>query len=200
MSTIRAFIALDFSEAVLRNLEKVSHALQQRLSKTPVRWVAVKHIHLTLKFLGELNTQHVNDVETILVRAAQSQSAFEMQLAELGAFPSLSRPRVIWVGVQAPIGLARLQEEIDLQTARLGYASEDRPFTPHLTLGRVGRDVSPQEHKLIGEALRLTPAANLGVSPVKAVHLYRSDLRPDGPIYTRLVSAELQPLDHAKID
>lgn len=199
MNTVRAFIAIDLSAAILQSLEKTAHALQARLPPNAVRWVAVNNLHLTLKFLGELNSHQIEAVQAILREAAQRQSQFDLQVGELGVFPSLSRPRVIWVGVKAPACLADLQAEIDSRiassrTLSTGNSRDERDFAPHLTLGRVTREASPEAVRKISETIKGFPVGSLGISPALALNLYRSDLRPSGPIYTRLYSAALQPL------
>jgi len=114
---------------------------------------------------------------------------FEFNVEGRGCFPDFHRPRVIWVGVQAPPDLAAVQRGIDLETARLGYAGEERDFSPHLTLGRITRSVSPEEARQIGTTLGSMKVSDLGLSRIQAVHFYRSDLNPQGAVYTKLYSA-----------
>ena len=108
----------------------------------------------------------------------------ELTLTSLGAFPNLRRPRVIWVSVEAPPALAAIQRSIEAETLRLGYAAEDRPFSPHLTLGRLSHNASPDEIRKIGELLVRFPAALNAAVTVKTVTLFRSDLLPGGAVYT----------------
>lgn len=191
MGIIRSFIALDLSDTVLRRLDEVERQLRGQLASAPVRWTPVKNIHLTLKFLGDVSETNLSGLYAILKREAEKRPAFSLEVSGLGAFPSLSRPRVVWVGVQAPGELAALQHAIDLETARLGYPSEERPFSPHLTLGRVGRNATGDEARRIGSALGEMNTGSLGNSLVQAVHFYRSDLEPGGARYTRLYTANL---------
>ncbi|HSO28146.1 MAG TPA: RNA 2',3'-cyclic phosphodiesterase, partial [Anaerolineales bacterium] len=108
-----------------------------------------------------------------------------------GAFPSVRRARVIWTGVQAPPDLIQLQRAIEAETARLGYAAEERGFTPHLTLGRVSRNANANDARRISQALDELQVGFLGAMRVEAVHLFRSDLKPGGAVYTRLFTAPL---------
>ena len=98
---------------------------------------------------------------------------------------------MLWAGVEAPQELTALQRGIEAETARLGYAPEDRPFSPHLTLGRVGRNANSQDLRRVGEILRTIKVGFLGATRIQAVHLYRSDLQPGGAVYTQLYSANL---------
>ncbi len=191
MGGIRAFIAIDLDPQVYSRLEEVSEQLRQRLGGVPMRWTQVSGIHLTLKFLGEVSTANLETLQKVLKNETVKHPAFSMTTGGLGAFPSPSRARVVWVGVQAPPELNSLQLGIEKEMARLGYAPEDRPFTPHLTLGRVGRNATPQDLRKIGDALKAIQVGELGATKIEAVHLFRSDLRPEGSLYTRLFSASL---------
>lgn len=191
MAVIRAFIAVELASEIIRQLEQVSAGLKQQLQGVPVRWVPVRNIHLTLKFLGDVSTSNLDMLKKILRTEASGHTPFTIEVSELGAFPSLQRPRVIWVGVQAPPELSAIQRGIENEMARLGYAREDRPFSPHLTLGRVGRSATPQDVRLISQALKNSNVGRLGSSPVDAVHLFSSDLRPEGAVYTCLFTARM---------
>jgi len=193
MSIIRAFIAVNISSDIQRRLGSILKDLRRDLKGAPVRWVPVENIHLTLKFLGDVSTSNLEVLKNILQVEASGQSPFEMTAGELGAFPSNYRPRVIWVSIHAPAGLAALQYGIDNQTARLGYAREDRPFSPHLTLGRVSRHANSSDLHRIGEVLTSYKTGVIGAARVTAVYLYRSDLNPSGAVYTNLFSASFNP-------
>jgi len=192
MDFVRAFIAVDLSLEVQRGLEAVLGQLQQALRGDIVRWVPPRNMHLTLKFLGDVSVKNLDQIKAILAAEAELHSAFDIHVGGLGAFPSMRRPRVIWVGVQAPDVLGQLQHEVDTQTARLGYPQEERQFSPHLTLGRVKRNASTDETGKIAKALSDTKVGELGTARIAEVHLYRSDLNPQGAVYTRLFTAPLK--------
>jgi 2'-5' RNA ligase len=191
MSVIRTFIAIDLSEEIYRRLDEVAHNLQERLSGVPIRWVPVRNIHVTLKFLGDVSNKNLEVLKKLLESEAHGHSPFEISVGDLGAFPSERRPRVLWAGVEAPQELTALQHGIEAETARLGYAPEDRPFSPHLTLGRVGRNANSQDLRRVGEVLKTYKVGFLGATRIGAVHLYRSDLQPGGAVYSQLYSAIL---------
>lgn len=191
MSLIRAFIAFDLSQAVSQQLEEIVRQLKIRLPGKAVRWVAVKNIHLTIKFLGDISPANLSTLEQTLQSEASRFPVFSFTVGGLGAFPSVRRPRVVWVGVQAPAELAGLQRSVEKALERLGYPAEGRPFSPHLTLGRVGRNITPDELQRLSQALETAQVGQLGSVQAQAIHLIRSELRPDGPLYTRLYSAAL---------
>ncbi len=192
MSVIRAFIAIELSPEIAACLAQVIAQLQGRLEGIPVRWMAPENIHLTLKFLGEVSPGNLHLLTDMLQVEADSQNALEISVGGVGAFPKLRNPRVIWVGVEAPQELFALQRAIEAQTTRLGYAPDERPFSPHLTLGRVARNASPAEARQIGEALNHSKVGFLGATQVRSIQLFRSDLQPSGAVYTKLFSAPLR--------
>jgi 2'-5' RNA ligase len=191
MTTIRAFIAINLSLAVQSQLDRIATQMKAEIGPGPVRWVAACNIHLTLKFLGDIPVSDLDNLKKILQSQASRIPAFGLSLGEVGAFPSFNRPRVIWVGVQAPVELSELQRGIDMATAALGYASEGRPFSPHLTLGRVSRNADASGMKKVSQALENRKFGVSADTRVEAVHLYQSDLKPEGAVYTCLYSAAL---------
>jgi 2'-5' RNA ligase len=191
-SVIRAFIAIKLSPEIHQGLKDLNLLLKQRLPDAPVRWVQVNNIHLTLKFLGDVSTANLETLTKLLQSEALNYPTFEISVGELGAFPSAHRPRVVWVGVQAPAELNNLQQGIEQKMARLGYKSEDRPFSPHLTLGRVSRNAGTQDFVRMEAALTTTKVSYIGAMLVNAVHLFKSDLQSSGPIYTELLEAPLK--------
>jgi 2'-5' RNA ligase len=191
MSVIRAFIAIELSVPVQQKLDLVSRELQQKMSSLPVRWVPVNNIHLTLFFLGEVSTANLSSVSNELQAEASQHPPFEIIVGKLGAFPNANRPRVVWIGIQAPPVLAELQNGIAQRMNRLGYANEERDFTPHLTLGRVSRTAEPGEIRRIGEAIRQKEVDLLGQVDIRKVHLFRSDLKPTGAVYESISTSPL---------
>lgn len=190
MSVFRAFIAIDLPQDILTRLDQVSELLRQAKAGMPVRWVPSTNIHLTLKFLGDVSDSNYPMLTEILVAEASTCRPFVLSVGGLGAFPNLRRPRVIWVGVEAPNETMILQRGIDAETARLGYQSEKHRFSPHLTLGRVARNATARDVKDISNVLQAAEVGFLGVARVEEIHLYRSDLKPGGAVYTRLFTAQ----------
>lgn len=191
MSVIRAFIAIGLLSPIQAKLEEVITGLKGQLGEVPIRWVSGASIHLTLKFLGDVSESNLEIIKKMLQAEASGHPPFEISVGGLGAFPTIARPRVIWVKVDAPQELFSLQRGIENETARLGYDREERAFSPHLTLGRVSRNASPRDIQRIGEILGKISIGSLGMVKVEKVTLYRSDLRPGGAVYTSLFSAPL---------
>ncbi len=189
---IRAFIAIEMANAVRASLSSLQDRL--RPDEHPyVKWVDPKGIHLTLKFLGNIVQQQVPQIEEAISQASQAVSPFQLQLGGLGAFPSLGRPRVIWVAMTGDVQrLVTLQKGIDQALVPLGFAIESRPFKAHLTLGRLRERASPEERKRIGELVMATQSEAATAMKVSELILMRSRLTPQGAIYSRIARTELR--------
>lgn len=189
MDAIRAFIAIELPETVRQQLDEIARQIQVRAgdnARRAVRWVPASNMHLTLKFLGEVSSGNVQSLARMLQTEAEKHSGFEMTIGELGAFPNPRRPRVIWVGSEAPGELTLLQKAIEAETRKLGYPAEERPFSPHLTLGRISQNARPDEVSQVARALGEVKVGQIGRVQVDRVHLFRSDLKPSGAVYTSL--------------
>ncbi len=192
---IRTFIAVDLPPSVLEALGQLSSQLQKKLPDTPVRWVNNQKMHLTLKFLGDISTENIGMVEKILQSESAKHPAMEIGIGGIGAFPKMRHPRVIWIGVEAPTDLFDLRRGIEDGVARLGYPYDKYDFAPHLTLGRISRKASAEDVRTVGNVLHDYQVGFIGVARIEAVHLYMSDLHPDGAKYTCLYSAALLEQD-----
>jgi 2'-5' RNA ligase len=191
--TIRTFIAIELDNALRRALGSVQAQLQRDRAARLVRWVEPASIHITLKFLGDVNAEHLPKLEHAIADACAGIPSFSLALAGLGAFPNTRRPNVIWVGANGQVDVAaQLAEKIDAACVALGFAPEERPFAPHLTLGRVKRDASIPERQLIGAMIDATQVETLGELKADHVSVMKSELRPSGSVYTRLHAVELK--------
>ena len=191
MAVIRSFIAIDLPKHIQDPIDQVIRDLQASNPRTAVRWVPARNIHLTLKFLGEVSSNNLEILTKILQTEIPRHRCFEIKVGNLGAFPSIHRPRVIWIGIEAPPDLFSLQRSIETETNRLGYTAEERPFSAHLTLGRVSHNATPDEVRIIGELLKGCKVGLLGAAVVERVKLFRSDLEPGGAVYTPLYTFPL---------
>ncbi len=191
MPVIRAFIAIDLSPDIQHRLDEVVLNYKNQLPNIPIRWVAASNIHLTLKFLGDVSVSNLNMLTDLIQSEISSHHQFDISVGGAGAFPNNRQPRIIWIGVEAPQELAAIQNGIEATTGRLGYTREERPFSPHLTLGRVSRNATSQDVKAISKTLDTIRVGFLGVTCVEKVHLYRSDLQPTGAVYTQIFSSSL---------
>lgn len=191
MSMLRLFIAVEIPAEIQQKVYKETSNLRRSLESL-VRWVPAENLHLTLKFLGDVAPSNVEFLMQMLRQEAEAVPCFNMQLTGLGSFPSLKRPRVIYIGIQAPAALDSLQHGIESASRRLGYESEERSFSAHLTLGRVKQNANSTDQQKIRRAIESTQVDLLGSARVDSVHLFKSELKPSGSVYTRLHSASLK--------
>lgn len=191
MQPLRTFIAADIPPTIQQAMQSHVDRLRRSIGDL-VRWAPVQNIHLTLKFLGEVSPASVAILTQMLRAEADSYSAFDISIGGLGSFPNPKQARVLWIGIQAPAELEALQRGIESACARLGYAPDARPFSPHLTIGRVQDRISPADQQKIRKALDETKIDSLGVARVDSLHLYKSDLKPGGSVYTKLFTAPLK--------
>ena len=132
-----------------------------------VRWVPVQNIHLTLKFLGDVSPADVDILIQMLRTEADSCPSFDISIGGLGSFPNSKRPRVLFIGIQVPAELEALQHGIESAAQRLGYESDTRPFSPHLTIGRVRDTASSSDQQRIRAALDEIKINSLGTARVE---------------------------------
>jgi 2'-5' RNA ligase len=192
MDAIRAFIAIELPEAILVELGNIEARLKPQMPRDTVRWVKADSVHLTLKFLGQVPSDQLDLIMSSLRSAVAAHACFTLEVAGAGCFPSIHRPRVVWVGVhENDHRLHALQRAVENAIAPLGYPTEIRDFTPHLTLGRVARDVRQVDQKKIGDVVEAAGVGSLGKWEVRQVALIKSDLKPSGAEYTILTQAPL---------
>lgn len=194
MSLLRAFIAVDIPPEIQQTIHKKTESLRNTLGAL-VRWIPAENVHLTLKFIGDTSQASVEFLIQMLRAEADSCPAFDMQLSGLGSFPSPKRARVIYIGIQARAELEALHRGIESASRRLGYESDangGRGFSPHLTIGRVKQNILALEQQNIRRAIEEAKIDSFGTAKIDSVHLYKSDLKPTGSVYTQLYSAPLK--------
>jgi RNA 2',3'-cyclic 3'-phosphodiesterase len=189
---LRTFIAIELDESLRLALKSVEDKFKRQTPPGTVRWVLPDGIHLTLKFLGDTPRSRLPEVEAGLRSACGDLVSFEFSVEGRGCFPNFRRPRVIWVAARDKRqNLIRLNLAIEREIAPLGWPTEDRAFSPHLTLGRVTRNADPRAEAAIGQAVERSVIEQIGTQRVTAVSLIESVLQPSGAVYTTLLSIPL---------
>ncbi|MBN1437121.1 MAG: RNA 2',3'-cyclic phosphodiesterase [Sedimentisphaerales bacterium] len=186
--TIRCFIAVELEQAVQQQLGKVQESLRKQLCKElgyephSIKWVVPENIHLTLKFLGDIDDSAVGEVCTAVKCAAEGITPFDISIGGLGCFPPNKPTRILWAGLAEPSpSLMQLQKSVDHELTQIGFPPEHRGFSCHFTLARIrqlqlGRDVQ----KLISEQ----PPSNTLCQEVAEITIFQSELTRQGSIYT----------------
>ena len=185
--TIRSFIAFELPAAVISRLDSVQQELKALQLKA--RWVRPQNIHLTLKFLGNIDPAAVEKIGQAMAEAAGDCAPIALTVDGIGFFPGLRRPRVLWVGLGGATGvLLDLQRNLAERLAAIGFAKDKRSFKAHLTLGRIRQAVDPNvlsravEDYSDLESLKFT---------ADRIILFKSDLKPSGAVYSHLKQAKL---------
>ena len=184
---IRSFLAIEIPRTILKKIEEVQDDLKS--SRADVRWVNPEKIHLTLKFFGNIDESRIDPIVKSIERPTQTISPFSLKVRGVGAFPHLKNPRVIWMGlVDGKEVLVSFQKQLEKELEKIGFEPEERAFHPHLTLGRMKSSKGREE--LAGRMER-HQEEEFGDFQVERIVLFKSDLKPTGPIYTPLREIKL---------
>ncbi len=175
---MRGFIAIEVPADVRSKLAEIQERLKQ--SGAEVRWVAPENIHLTLKFMGSVDEELIDDITAVMKKSVAGSTAWTAEVKGVGSFPSARKPRVVWVGVADEDGkLQEVHRKLDRGLRRLAVPEESRRYHPHLTLGRVKRDTFS-----LVQAIDSLNELEVGWLSVESLTLFQSHLKPDGAVYT----------------
>ena len=191
MGLLRAFIAAELPPYLQDAIDTATAGVRSTLGADLVRWVPAHNVHLTLKFLGDVSPASVDLIKHMLETEAGKHATFDATIEGFGCYPNARRPRIFWVGLEAPPSLASLHHDLSAAAARLGYPAEDRDFSPHLTIGRVRQNATATELQKIRAEVERLQLGELGTTRVDSIHLFKSDLLPTGSVYTKLFTAQL---------
>jgi 2'-5' RNA ligase len=180
---IRAFLAVAPSAEVVQEIGNIQSTLK-RSCPFDIRWLKPESIHLTLKFFGNVSEEDIMALAQIVEQHAAVLAPLQLTVKKLGVFPALQRPRVLWVGLEGETApLSTLQQSLEQGWAACGFPREDRPFRPHLTIGRI-KSARPTGDP----AAFLAEAGDCSAGSFRAdgMTLFQSDLTPRGAVYTQL--------------
>lgn len=184
---MRLFIALNLPKKERERIHRAARPLRD--SDMPVRWIEPDRFHVTLKFLGDVRRERLGAVEEAMVRVATSTQSFKTKFGGFGAFPTIRRPRVIWLGLGANPELRCLKQDLEWALGDVGFDAETRAFHPHVTLGRA--DDSGGAGAFRGLDDLMADMKFRGEVKVHTLDLMRSQLSKGGAKYTLLASARL---------
>jgi len=186
--TIRAFIAIELNKETQSYLSNIQSELKE--TGADVKWVKSENIHLTLKFLGNIDVSKINQIKEILTKISRENTEFTVELSDIGAFPKKEHPRVIWIAIEKNQDkVIKIVADLEERLMELGIAKEDRPFRAHLTLGRVKSNLN--RLKLV-EKLKNINISQRHSLIVNKLTLFKSTLTPGGPIYEILCESNLK--------
>lgn len=180
---IRAFIAIELPGKIVSSIGKIQERIDAYGFK--IRWIRPKNIHLTLKFLGDIKAESINEISGAMDESVRGQAPISLQAKGLGVFPGIKRPRVIWTGVSGQVNqLIECQKRLAENLERIGFPKENRSFKVHLTFGRAKNRLDP---KRLADALSEFSGFESEEFVANRIILYKSDLKPTGAVYTKLV-------------
>ncbi len=184
---IRSFVAIDLPDSAKDSLRDLGEQLRSQTPTGAVRWVGIEGIHLTLKFLGNVVEADLPKIKAALAQVGQRHRAFTCTIEGAGCFPNTAKPRVVWVGLKEVTGaLVAIQRDVERSLAPLGFEPEKRAFHAHLTLGRTRRGIHSRDQRRIGDVIASANVGELARIHVESFRLMRSELYPDGAVYTPL--------------
>jgi RNA 2',3'-cyclic 3'-phosphodiesterase len=184
---IRAFFAIILSELCRQNLSEIILQLKKEMPSV-IKWVDINNVHLTLKFMGKLNSRDIDPMKKRLEIAFSGFDQFNLKLFNLGLFPNERNPKIIWVGASISDQLKQLFAILEETAFSYGYSTEQRDFTPHFTIGRVKENVITRDLLQIGRIMQGKKECEICISKVKGFTFFQSELTPTGPIYSELFS------------
>ena len=185
----RLFIAIPITEASKVSIIK-GILSDDKLKQMPVRWTSYRNLHLTIQFLGDVDEKRIPDLKQILNRIRLSENPEIIKFTNIGAFPGISKPRIIYLGLDYSDYLPNIQRFITKDLIRNGFTVDNKPFRPHLTLGRVREGMLFQSRD-IQYVQEIADRISVPDSPVDRIVLFESKLQPGGPIYTSLYEKKL---------
>jgi 2'-5' RNA ligase len=190
--SLRLFIAIELPTDVCEALAALQKQLQPADRARAIRWSAISSIHLTLKFLGDTPSDRVPTIELALQEATKGHKSFELHVDGAGCFPDMRRPRVVWAGVGGDLdSLHTLRDAVERTVSPLGYPTEARPFSAHLTLGRARQEASRDALAAIGRQVEAVKPSVLASWHVEGISLMRSELKPSGAVYKQVAHVAL---------
>ena len=185
--TTRAFIAIELPEEIIAFIRKIQEGLRSYGFKA--RWVRPENIHLTLKFLGDINNEDIKKAGDAIISAASENASMSLGAKGIGFFPGVKRSRVIWTGIAGQTReLAELQKTLDGKLDTIGFPKEKRPFKGHLTIARIKRKIDARR---LVDAMKEFGRFESKTFMADEVILFKSELKPSGAVYTKLMSAAL---------
>jgi len=184
---MRIFVAINLPKKERQRVHRAARKLREE--ELPVRWVDLDAYHVTLKFLGEVRADRIDAVEEALGRVAATTAPFDISLGGFGAFPTIRKPRVLWMGVQASPELRCLKQDIEWGLSECGFPTETRAFHPHLTIGRADAGDSAGAFRGLDELVAGMEFE--GGSTVRSVELMRSHLSREGARYSVVSTLKL---------
>jgi 2'-5' RNA ligase len=186
-SKFRAFIAIELPEKIKRDIRKLQHVFASHV--LDIRWVKPANMHLTIKFLGDVDPSDIEAVGRLLSNTAANHPIFDLAPQGVGLFPNIRRPSIIWTGIAGQTDvLGSIHKSVNSGLNDIGFEADKRPYRGHLTLGRIKTHMD--QSRLV-TALRVNQEFVSKAFSVERLVMFKSELHPNGPVYTKLCEVPL---------
>lgn len=196
MTTSRTFIAIELSSEALDALADLQNRLKTIVPPQTICWTALQNIHLTLHFLGDIAVGDAEEVSEAIDATTLTYKPFSLTLGKLGCFPNTRRPRIVWVGILGETSsLTALHQDLGNKIrAAINFAPDTRPYSPHLTIGRVRKGIPSRHMAQLSQVLQQEQpkVGQLADMRVTEISLMKSELKPAGAVYTQISRGELK--------
>ena len=188
---MRTFLAIPLPKETKDLLSRIQEQL--KTSKADVKWVEPQNIHLTLKFLGEINEEQLNKISAIVEETAKNFAPFTVGINSIGAFPRITAARVIWAGIdKGDAEVKKIAADLEEKIALIGIPKEERPFSTHITIGRTRSGLNLDKLAKALQGMSVLTAEYRQEFAVNRITLFRSTLSAHGPVYAPLKEAALR--------
>ncbi len=178
---MRTFIAVGLSEKIIDEIGKFLSNSCLEIKNNKISWVKKENLHITIKFLGEIKENQVETIEKVLSDITRKIKSFEVEIKEIGVFPNINFPRVVWIGIKEQTNtLSFLAKTVEEELHKLGFPKENKEFVAHLTIGRIKKLNNVSEIKSYVEKHK---NIDFGKSKIESVTFFQSILHPEGPEY-----------------
>jgi len=186
MNTVRCFIAIDIEPNVKHQVDELMTIIGEQwyVDKDAIKWVKTENLHITLAFLGNVPIEKISLLCDIIESVSKTNNPFKINLEGLGFFPNIRQPKVFWIGINKSTYLLDLKRQLDVKLQQADISYDKKAFSPHITIARLKKTIEV-EKQIINNAFKADFLA-------KEIHLVKSELFKDGPIYTKIYSAPLK--------
>ena len=185
----RAFLAIPLPQQLKDSISVVQRQLQTQIPYA--RWVPPKNLHLTLHFFGEIGQETLEKIRVSVLSVKGCKRPFLVEVKGLGAFPDQHRPRILWLGLEPKDQLRQLYQDCNKALLRAGVATESRPYSPHLTIGRLR-----QQKTDMTDLFSSVGQQRIGQLPINKLVLFKSRLQPGGAEHIPLLTVSLDENDN----
>ena len=191
MQIKRLFIGIDFDSEIKKEIISIINQIQKEFYNIPIKWTNPNNLHLTLKFIREFSISKIELLNAHISSSVKEIKPFELSFTKPGVFPSKNNPKIVWLGFENNKSLSYIVENLNKNLQKIGLQRENKKFSPHLTIGRIKKNLSIHNMEIINDKFLCNKVINFQNQIINEIILFESTLTPYGPIYTELTRYKL---------